>query len=171
MWRVSSLEKTLMIGKIEGKWRRGRQRTRYLDDITDSTDIEQTPGDGEGQRSLGAAGHGVAESDTTEQLNDNNKIFLGLNQNVLNWIDLHCTALRLRDRTASLLSPYCGGSWGVYPRTMKNDDKLTSLWFIQVDHVSMRSCISLTFWPKRRVQKKKKVTLAYFLSGELWRKE
>ena len=47
-------------------------------------EFKQAPGDGEGQRSLGAAGHGVAESDTTERLNDNNKIFLGLNQNGLN---------------------------------------------------------------------------------------
>ena len=37
---------------------------RYFDGITDSIDFEQTPGDGEGQRSLGAAGHGVAKSQT-----------------------------------------------------------------------------------------------------------
>ena len=36
--RVDSLEKTLMLGKIEGKRRRGRQRMRWLDGITDSTD-------------------------------------------------------------------------------------------------------------------------------------
>ena len=39
MWRVGSLEKTLMLGKIEGKRRRGRQRMRWLDDITDSVDL------------------------------------------------------------------------------------------------------------------------------------
>ena len=37
--RADSLEKTLMLGKIEGKWRRGRQRLRWLDSITDLTDM------------------------------------------------------------------------------------------------------------------------------------
>ena len=37
MQRADSLEKTLMLGKIEGRRRRGRQRMRWLDDITDST--------------------------------------------------------------------------------------------------------------------------------------
>jgi len=39
MWRTDSLEKTLMLGKIEGRRRRGRQRTRWLDGITDSMDM------------------------------------------------------------------------------------------------------------------------------------
>ena len=39
MWRADSSEKTLMLGKIEGKKRRGWQRMRWLDDITDSTDM------------------------------------------------------------------------------------------------------------------------------------
>ena len=39
MLRVYSLEKTLMLGKIEGKRRRGRQRMRWLDSITDSMDM------------------------------------------------------------------------------------------------------------------------------------
>ena len=39
MRRVDSLEKTLMLGGIEGRWRRGRQRMRWLDDITDSMDV------------------------------------------------------------------------------------------------------------------------------------
>ena len=38
MWRTDSLEKTLMLGKIEGRWRRGWQRTRWLYGITDSMD-------------------------------------------------------------------------------------------------------------------------------------
>ena len=37
--RTDSLEKTLMLGKIEGRRRRGRQRTRWLDGITDSMDV------------------------------------------------------------------------------------------------------------------------------------
>ena len=39
MWRVDSLEKTLMLGGIEGRRRRGRQRMRWLDGITDSMDV------------------------------------------------------------------------------------------------------------------------------------
>ena len=39
MQRADSLEKTLMLGKIEGRRRRGRQRMRWLDDITDSMDM------------------------------------------------------------------------------------------------------------------------------------
>ena len=39
MQRTDSLEKTLMLGKIEGRRRRGQQRIRWLDDITDSMDM------------------------------------------------------------------------------------------------------------------------------------
>ena len=39
MWRADSFEKTLMLGEIEGRRRRGRQRMRWLDDITDSMDM------------------------------------------------------------------------------------------------------------------------------------
>ena len=39
MRKADSFEKTLMLGKIEGRRRRGRQRTRWLDDITDSMDM------------------------------------------------------------------------------------------------------------------------------------
>ena len=39
VWRIDSLEKTLMLGKIEGRRRRGRQRMRWLDGITDSMDM------------------------------------------------------------------------------------------------------------------------------------
>ena len=42
MWRTDSLEKTLMLGKIEGRRRRGRQRMRWLDGITDSVDMSSS---------------------------------------------------------------------------------------------------------------------------------
>ena len=53
MRRLDSLEKTLMLGGIGGRRRRGQQRMRWLDGITDSTDVfEWTPGVGDGQGGL-----------------------------------------------------------------------------------------------------------------------
>ena len=61
MQRTTSLEKTLMLGKIEGKRRRGQQRTRWLDAITNSmdTNLSQALGDGEGQGSLACCSPGL----------------------------------------------------------------------------------------------------------------
>ena len=68
MQRADSLEKTLMLGKIEGRRRRGQQRMRWLDGITDSMDM--CLGVGNGQGGLACCGSwGLKELDTTEQLN------------------------------------------------------------------------------------------------------
>ena len=64
-----------MLGKIEGRRRRGQKRMRWLDGITDSTghEFEQTLGDSEGQGSLVCFSQwGCKESDMTERLNNNN---------------------------------------------------------------------------------------------------
>ena len=73
MQRADSLEKTLMLGKIEGRKRRGHQRTRWLDSIADSMDMslsklwEMVKGQG---GLVCCSPWGRKESDVTEQLNN-----------------------------------------------------------------------------------------------------
>ena len=72
MRRADSLEKTLMLGGIEGRRRRGRQRMRWLDGITDSMNVSLSElwevGDGQGGLAC-CDSWGRKESDVTERLN------------------------------------------------------------------------------------------------------
>ena len=94
MRRADSLEKTLMLGKTEGRRRRGGQRRRLLDGIIDS--MEQNLGDSEGRGSLARGspwGHSK-ESDMTEQLDDNRCVYFKCGAKWFHDIHIHLLFFR-----------------------------------------------------------------------------
>ena len=109
VWRVDSLEKTLMLGGVGGRRRRGRQRMRWLDGITDSMDVSlselrELVMDREAWR---AAVHGVTKSWT--RLSD--------------WTELNWTYIKSNILICSI---FFTGNWSV--RSIRNLDMYIALW-------------------------------------------
>ena len=106
MRRVDSLEKTLMLGGIRGRRRRGRPRMRWLDGIIDLMDIESewTPGVGDGQGGLACYDSwGHKESDTTEWLN-----WTELNWRTIIFCTLYCGIILIQVECNKLAIPFIG---------------------------------------------------------------
>ena len=131
MQRADSLEKTLMLGKIEGMRRRGQQRTRWLDGITDSQNMSlskfrEMVKDREGWH---AAVHGVAESDTNEWLNNNiyyqpNSSYWEYKPKVINDNPSDVLLISLIEKHLFLLYWLCQSLWLCgSPQTVENSSR------------------------------------------------
>ena len=109
--RADSLEKIQMLGKTEGTRRRGRQRTRCLDDITDSMDVSLSTGDSEGQQSLACCNPCVKVSDTNEQLNNSTNPHICTYRYIFRYVTNHIYIfLNMSLRSSSISSPSYGSS-------------------------------------------------------------
>ena len=109
MWKDNSLEKSLMLGNIKGRRRRGHQGMRGLDDITKPININgQTLGDGEGQEGLACCSPwGCKESATTGWLKNNSNKMWNLEKL---YRQIH---LKIRSRDAHIVNRHVGMRWGV----------------------------------------------------------